>query len=286
VRFAGKVVVVAGGGSGTGRAAALRLGADGAHVVIVDSNAAGAAAVAEEIEARTGCGSVIGAQLDDVEQMLAAAEECRALTGRVDALVNYHWSSEWGTFEECDFDAFARIVHYNVLGPVAASKAFLPLLKEAEGASIVHLGSVDGLYGNPLAVAYSTAKGGLVPLTHIMAREFAPYGIRVNAIASCLMVQVTADQLERGDYRDPPVALSGVTDASEKPSGYPGHEYLEQLSAATPLKRFGPAEESAGTVAFLVSDDSSYVTGSVIVVDCGRTGLTPGTFPWLSASTV
>ena len=70
------------------------------------------------------------------------------------------------------------------------------------------------------------------------------------------------------------------------PSRFPGNWYMEQLAQATPLKRSGPPQEWAGMLAFLASADSSYVTGQVMVVDCGRTGLTPGTFPWLSPSTV
>ena len=112
--------------------------------------------------------------------------------------------------------------------------------------------------------AYSASKGGLVALTHVMAHEFAPFNIRVNAIASAL-----ADQF-------PDDADDGVEPVT--PSGSRGvADYIRQLNEATPLKRRGAPERWAGPVAFLASDDAEYVTGAVLVVDCGRTVITPGT---------
>jgi NAD(P)-dependent dehydrogenase (short-subunit alcohol dehydrogenase family) len=225
------------------------------------------------------------AQPDDLAQLQAVAAAVAEVSGAVHVLVNHHLCLQWGTFEQCDLEVYAKVAHYNIVGPAAATKAFLPLLKRAGGASIVHLGSIDGLFGNPLSVAYSASKAGLGPLTHIMAREFAPYEIRVNAIASGQTNQVRAADLDAGAYTD---SAASITATATSPGGtelFPGNWYLEQLAQATPLKRSGPPEEWAGTVSFLASEDSSYVTGQVIVVDCGRTGLTPGTFPWLSPST-
>jgi NAD(P)-dependent dehydrogenase (short-subunit alcohol dehydrogenase family) len=112
---------------------------------------------------------------------------------------------------------------FNLVGPVKAVKAFLPLLKKGKNASIVHLGSVDGLFGAALVPSYSAAKGGLVPLTHIMAYEFARYDIRVNTIATCGTIEMP----RLDEDKDAPLGIRG----------FPGGEYMRRLNAATPLKR-------------------------------------------------
>ena len=203
---------------------------------------------------------------------MASSSLSNGMTARIGP--NFHARLSWGTVEALDIDEFADIVRFNLVGPIASTRAFLELLKRAHSASVIHLGSVDGLFGNPVAVAYSVSKAGLGPMTLITAREFAVYGVRVNAVASAQTSQVTATEVEDGTYRNPVISLPN----------FPGGRYM-RTSRATPLKRWGPPEQWAGTVSFLASDDAAYVTGAVVVVDCGRTGLTPGTFPWDSPST-
>jgi NAD(P)-dependent dehydrogenase (short-subunit alcohol dehydrogenase family) len=283
MRMDGQVAVVIGAGTGHGTASAIRLAVEGSRVHVVDANRTRVDAVVKTIRDRGGdVTGHVAATSDVVELTQTAAviaQECDA----VHALVNHHAMVDWGTFEQIELEAFRQIVEFTLLGPAAATKAFLPLLKAAGGASVIRLGSIDGIFGNPLAVAYSAAKGGLAPLAHIMAREFAPFDIRVNVIATGLTNQVSADGLDRGTYQDSALSVAATTSSPRK-GRFPGNWYLEQLAHATPLKRNGPPEEWAGMLAFLASD-SNYVTGQVMTVDCGRTGLTPGTFPWLSPST-
>jgi NAD(P)-dependent dehydrogenase (short-subunit alcohol dehydrogenase family) len=158
--------------------------------------------------------------------------------------------ADWTSIEAAELDVWHESIRVNLLGPLICAKAFLPLLRTGDAPAIVHLGSVDGSLGNPGVPAYSTAKGGLVPLTHVMAHEFAAYGIRVNCVARA--------------------AVAGYPELPES-------ERTTRVLEATPLRRAARASEVAAAVAFLASTDASYVTGTVLVVDGGRSGLTPGT---------
>jgi NAD(P)-dependent dehydrogenase (short-subunit alcohol dehydrogenase family) len=266
-RFRGQTAVVVGGAVGWGRACALRLAAEHASVLVIDAaeRSSAAESVVSEIRGRSGTASSALADPSDLGELTGVARTCLGAGAACHVLVTNHMAIDWASIEDCDIDRFAETVRYNLVGPVAAVKAFLPNLRAAQRASVVLLGSVDGLYGNPRVPSYSASKGGIVPLTHVMAYELAGDDIRVNAIASAQTIQPSAELLQ-----GPPPGAPGW-------EGFPGPDYYRQLGEATPLKRYGSMEDWAGAVSFLASDDAAYVTGSVLVVDCGRTGLTPGT---------
>jgi len=138
-----------------------------------------------------------------------------------------------------------------LLGPVACSKALLPALRQSPAAAIVHLGSIDGALGNPGVPLYSTSKAGLVALTHVMAHEFGSYGIRVNCVARAAIA----------DEQTLVIAKNSV----------------QRAINATPLRRFARADEVAAGILYLASGDASFITGTVLTIDGGRSGLTPGT---------
>jgi NAD(P)-dependent dehydrogenase (short-subunit alcohol dehydrogenase family) len=245
-----------------GRAAAKRLALDGAEVLVMDPNEAWVRQTCDEIIAQGGRCQGVSLDIADFAALDAWARERSEQRGALDALVTCYLDIDWNSIEHADIDAFERVLLFNLAGPVKATKAFLPLLKRAEGASIVHIGSVDGIFGAPAVPSYSTSKGGLGPLTHIMAYEFARYDIRVNTVASCQTIELPAELMDT---------------AAKAYRGLPGGAYMKQLNDATPLKRKGPLTDWAGAISFLVSADASFVTGSVLVVDCGRTIITPGT---------
>ncbi|MGE0387091.1 MAG: SDR family NAD(P)-dependent oxidoreductase [Gammaproteobacteria bacterium] len=245
----GRVVVFAGVANDVGLACAREFACQGAAVVVIDADRSTIEALRDGIRAGGGSACAIAADPADAAAILAAAGECRAQFGGVDVLVTCPMAMELGTIEASAPESWQRIVAANLLGPVFAAKAFLPLLRGREGASVVHVGSVDGVLGNPQLPAYSASKGGIVALTHVMAEEFAAYGIRVNCVARAMA-------MERGAEPNPMFA---------------------PLLAHTPLGRPGYFDEIAAVVRFLASADASYVTGAVIPVDGGRTALTPGT---------
>jgi len=202
---------------------------------------------------------VLAEHAEDVASETAArtvAEACEAQWGKLDVLV--YCAAAMDFWEEgqdtvADWEAVVRV---NLLGPVAYTKALLPLLRRSDAGAIVYLGSIDGLLGNPRFPAYSASKGGLVPLTHVMAHDCAP--IRVNCVAAAAISQVGLGDLQ------PPWLGELFSESSS---------VLEQ----TPLGRYARPEDVASVVLFLASDDAAYVTGAVLPVDGGRTAFTPGT---------
>lgn len=260
MRLINRHAVVAGGAVGWGAAAAERLAGEGAHVLILDWREKEAEKLAARITAAgKGTASLAISPIDDPTALLEVAE--RLGEQALDILVTHYMDMEWGGIEECDIEAFARVVRHDLVGPVMATKAFLPLLRRSRAGSIIHIGSIDGLHGNPRVPSYSAAKGGIVPLTRVMSYEFSKYDIRVNAIATGQTLQMPPQDVPGG----------GVF------KGFPGGGYMQQLNDATPLKRRGTLLDWAGPVAFLASDDAAHMTGSVMLVDCGRLAITPGT---------
>ncbi|MFN0061498.1 MAG: SDR family NAD(P)-dependent oxidoreductase [Myxococcaceae bacterium] len=249
--FSGKnVIVVSGGTSGKsphiGRACAAKFAEQGAHVVSIDESADANAETLRSIEAAGSKGTSFVVDTTDEAAMSGVADECTRLIGVVHALVNAHMANAPGLIEHTTLSSWKRVLEKNVLGPVLSVQVFLPLLKKAGNGAVTHIGSIDGLLGNPSLPAYSTSKGSLVPLTHVMANELGRYGIRVNCVARCAVVGTNIDH--------------------------------DALNAVTPLGRSCRLEEIAAVTAFLSSDAASYVSGAVVPVDGGRIAITPGTF--------
>jgi NAD(P)-dependent dehydrogenase (short-subunit alcohol dehydrogenase family) len=248
MEFEGKVAVIVPGQIDVGRAAAIALAKHGAEIVLVDRDQDKLLEIQEEIRRAGGSASFFVADISDAQSLTEVASQCRKQFSSVQMLVNCHFAIDNSTIEQSSNESWRRVIEANVLGPVFTTKAFLPLLKAAKGAAIVNIGSIDGILGNPHVPSYSVAKGAMIPLTHVMADEFAPHAIRVNLIAR------------------------GLIASQNHPS-----DALAPLLSETPLGRLPQASEIASVVRFLMSDDASYITGAVLAVDGGRTAITQGT---------
>jgi 3-oxoacyl-[acyl-carrier protein] reductase len=245
--------VVVGVGSTIGRASAARLAVDGAVVLAVDADAGVAASVAEEIGPPT---TAHAAELATTRGAESTMRRCRQMGEAIDVLVHCGSAMEVWPEDQDTIESLLEVLTNNVAGPIAYTIALQPLLAVSPAASVVYLGSIDGIRGNPHVPGYSLGKGALLTLTHMMATRLGPDRIRVNCVAAAGIMQM-------GSGVAPLDRVTGVTDLARR---------------LTPLGRMPAPEEVASVAAFFASDDASYVTGTVLPVDGGRTAPTPGTW--------
>ena len=240
MRLEGRRALVTGGASGIGAAISRRLAAEGADVVIGDLNLDGAGAVATEIGATP-------ASLDVTDPESAAA--LAAEHGPFAILINNAGIDEFGFFADTDPGQWQRVTAVNLFGVFACTHAVLPGMQEAGSGRIVSIASEAGRVGSKGSAVYSAAKGGVIAFMKVIAREGARFGITANSIAP-------------GPIETP--LLMGALEFGEL-----GEKIIENMKAGTQLRRLGKPEEVAAAVAFLASDDSSYVTGETLGVSGG-----------------
>lgn len=244
MKLAGRVAIVTGGARGIGRAIALALGAEGAHVLV---NYAQAAEAAEAVAATVrGYGQKAQAfkadvrRLDEVKAMVACAKDT---FGRVDILINNAGIIRDNYVTFMKDEEWTEVLDVNLKGAYHGIKAVGREMIRQKSGCIVNISSDAGLMGDLMRANYASAKAGLIGLTKTVAREFAPSGITVNAVSPGIIeTDLIAGMAEtrRGKQRE-----------------------------RIPLGRFGRAEEVARVVLFLVSDEARYITGQVLCVDGG-----------------
>ncbi len=250
-RFEGKVALITGGGSGLGRASAVRLASESAAVVIADIDPEGGKETCRQVEEAGGRALFCLADVRkavDAERMVA--ETVRAF-GRLDVLFPSAGVGAGGTVVDTSEEDWDRVVNLDLRGVYLSCKYAIPEMCKVGGGAIVLVSSIGGLRGN-WGASFCAAKGGVVNLTRHMAVAHAPENIRVN----CICPGYIATSIIQGILDDP--------------------EALERASARHPMGRIGRAEEVAATVAFLASDEASFITGAILAVDGGYLAAGPG----------
>jgi 2-hydroxycyclohexanecarboxyl-CoA dehydrogenase len=240
MRLEGRKALVTGGASGIGAAIAARLAAEGAEIWVGDIDLEGAERVAGEI-----AGHAVELDVTDGEAARAAVEAMGAL----EILVNNAGTDEFGFFTYTTPEQWQKVLGVNLGGVLNCTHAALPGMQQARYGRIVNIASEAGRVGSKGSAVYSAAKAGVIGFTKAIARENARYGVLANAIAP-------------GPIETP--LLMGA-----KEFGEIGEKVIETMRSATQLGRLGQPEEVAAAVAFLASDDATYVTGETLGVSGG-----------------
>ncbi|HEY4408466.1 MAG TPA: 3-oxoacyl-ACP reductase family protein [Acidimicrobiia bacterium] len=242
--LAGKVVLVTGAGRGMGQAMAERLAAEGARVAVTDIDADSALAAAKALEGAAG----FRLDITDAAEVTARIDEITAALGPIDALVNNAGWDKLSPFLDTDEDLWDRIIDINLRGPIRMTKAVLPGMVERGQGRIVNISSDAGRVGSTGEAVYSACKAGIIGFTKTVAREVARHNITVNTVCP----GPTATPL-----------LQSMVGEHEK--------LIESLKRGIPLGRLGEPDDIASAVAFMVSDDASFITGQTLSVSGGLT---------------
>lgn len=249
-RFEAKSVLITGAASGIGAACARRFAAEGANLALGDQNQSGLGELTDELE-RAGCG-VASMALDVADQ--GQIEALVALSadrfGGLDVLVNNAGIGSFGKTPDLESDAWRHVIDVDLHAVFYGCRAGIRLMRDGGGGAIVNTASVSGLFGDYGFGAYNAAKGAVVNYTRALALDHGGEGIRVNAVCPGLI----ETPLSAGLF-----TIEGFT---------------AKANAAIPMGRTGRASEVASAVAFLASDDASYITGAMLVIDGGVTAAT------------
>ncbi|NBA97624.1 SDR family NAD(P)-dependent oxidoreductase [Pseudomonas sp. R5(2019)] len=240
----GRVALVTGAAMGIGAAIAERLGRDGHTVVVADINLAAAEEMVAGLNAQGIEALALAIDVGDGQSIAAAFAYLQEHFGRCDVLVNNAGIARTQAFLDCDLGDWQRVLNINLTGSLLCGQHAARLMSANGWGRIINVASISGMRASMGRTAYGTSKAAIIGLTRQMAVELAEYGITVNGIAPGPVDTPLTQMLHSATTRD-------------------------SYARAVPMRRYGTPAEMAGAVAFLASDDSSYISGHVIPVDGG-----------------
>jgi NAD(P)-dependent dehydrogenase (short-subunit alcohol dehydrogenase family) len=248
-RLEGRVALVTGAGSGIGRATAQTFAAEGARVYVTDVNGAAAEAVAGDLGKTGLAAQAVTADVSRGQDVLAMFRTVEKGHGRLDVLVNNAGLNVRGDFRHLSDADWMKIREVNLDGVVRVARDGFALLKASGRGSLINVASIMAHRGLRQLTAYSATKGAVVALTRGLAVEYAPFGIRVNALCPGFVHTALTERV----LRNPAIEKA--------------------LVESTALRRLGQPEEVARAALFLASDEASYITGAELAVDGGMSAV-------------
>lgn len=244
----GKVALITGASKGIGEAIARYLAAYGAHVVISSRKQSDLDTLANEMRAEGAQVTAIAAHAGELAQLKELVEKTVAALGGIDILVNNAATNPvFGPSLDCPESAFDKIMQVNVKAPFELAKMVHPIMKARGGGSVINISSIAGITPDPGLGMYSVSKSALNMLTKVLAKEWGPDGIRVNAICPGLIKTKFSEALWSND------------------------KILDRFTKHLPIARMGTVDEIAGMALYLASGASSYTTGGIFTADGGTT---------------
>ncbi len=262
-RVEGKVCIVTGGSSGIGKACALTLGREGAFVVVTDIDDIGGEAVQDEIVSAGGRAKYLHHDVASEDEWADVIAATVSEFGQLDVLVNNAGIAIGGPIVDTTLDEWRRLMSINLDGVFLGTKHAIPTMAASGGGSIIIMSSLAGLKGSPGLVAYNASKGGVRLFAKGAALECAAGGlnVRVNSVHPGIIETPIWDKIE---------GISGpVPGGPEISEGANRINIEEVIERAVPVGVVGQAQDIANGVLYLASDESSYVTGSELVIDGG-----------------
>jgi 3-oxoacyl-[acyl-carrier protein] reductase len=245
MRLHHKVAIITGAGRGIGRASALLFASEGARVVVADINKSAAEEVASEIQQRDQQALPIQVDVTNADSVEALAQAAMNWAGRIDILLNNAGITRDARLVKMTEEQWESVIDVNLKGVWLCGRAVAPYMISQNSGSIINVSSIVGRRGNFGQSNYAATKAGVIAMAQTWARELGPAGVRVNAVApGFILTEMTTTIPEK------------VTNG---------------IKEQTPLRRFGTPAELANAYLFLASDESSFITGTVIGVDGGLT---------------
>ncbi len=242
----GQVAIVTGASQGLGRAVAIALAANGAHVVCVARNAEKLADTISQVEAAGGAGEALPCDVTDRGAVAAAITDVHQRHGRLDILVNNAGITRDKLARGMSDEEWDDVIATNLTSCFVCCRTAAGLMRRAKYGRIINMASISGLIGNPGQANYSASKAGMIGLSRTLSKELVSRGVTVNAVAPGFIASEMTAEL--------------------------GDVVLNEVKNRIPAKRVGEPEDVAAAVLFLASPSAGYISGQTIVVDGGMTG--------------
>ncbi|MBO9605213.1 MAG: SDR family oxidoreductase [Paenibacillaceae bacterium] len=250
MRLADKIILITGSGSGIGKATALLFASEGATVIVNDLSEDNGKGTVQEIETAGGKARFIRADVTNPQDVDAMVQEIIGAYGRIDVLFNNAGISGVGALHELEVEQWDRIMSVNIKGVFLPSKYVVKHMMEAKSGSIINMSSCIAEIGLGRRASYAATKGAVLALTKSMQVDYAPYGIRVNALLPGTILTPFVEDYLRKSYADPEAGYASLK--------------TRQLSGD-----LGRPEDVAKAALFLASDDSKFMMGSPLYIDGG-----------------